>query len=475
MKKTVLSILVLVLMLSCTACQDKNITASPASPTGSSETTPTPSDTPDTTLTPTNLPDVTSTPTDTPKATPTGTPVATNAPSATPTGAPDPETRDLIGYIDGNSYVNNFLKLRFTLPVDWAFLSGAQLAALSSLTEDIYGDAFAAVGADFSKNIIVMEATSPGGKNSVNINLLKLKPSELALYSKLNAEELAKQVAKETKEGFPLLGIDAGEMTVTNFNFIGESSYYIAYYATSAAFSNGKFISFVLIKDEYFATITLFSATDANISTLFESFTSTSEKVPERKTFDAKEPVVVGNVIGRIENDTYLNEVFNLFFTCPEGWQFIDGTTLASVYNLSGDLYSDITVSDLFNASSSPFIMYAVNPNPYAELKISLELPPNRYVLTADPGELIEAIANTLVDEYSQLGINCTVPVISEKQIMGETMCILNYTLSTAEESSMITQFFIQKDPYLITVSLISAPGSSLDILDCFWSTNIGN
>ncbi len=452
MKKTILSIFILVFMLSFAACKDQNPTAAPATPT---EKAASPSDAP------------------------TGQPEETQAPTSTPTEEPTPtpdeSPKNVIGYVDGNSYVNNYLKIRFTLPNDWKFLSGEQLAQVLSMTGDMYGEDFANAGLDLSQQTIVMQALSKNGRNSIVMNVQELSLASSLVYSAMSSKGLAEKVLAESKELFPQIGIESSDEKINSFSFLGKNDYYLSYTASTVVIKDAKYISYLILNGKMLYTITMYSATNADITKLFDAFSKSADSEPARIDFDTNEPDLNANIIGSIQEDTYINELLDIFFTCPDTWTLIDGQSFAAYYGLSGDLYTDVKPEDLWALSQSPFIMDAYNEDMSCELKIAIERPIDASSFSSSPKELTKSIAALLPEQYSVLGFSCSEPEIFEMKIMGDTRYIVYYTLSNASVYYEIYQFFIPKDPYLVTVTYQTSSSIEPNIFNYFWNSISGS
>lgn len=447
-----------------------------ATPTATIAPTSTSEPTPTATVAPTSTPEATSTSAPAPTTKATSTPVPTKAPTSTPakgpTGTPTPlpdlSPDNFIGYLDGDSYVNNYLGIRFTLPTGWSFVSGEQLAALISIYESLYGIKFADSGIDFSKETIIMQAISGHGQNSINMTVEDIGPERAAEIAALGNFEMAQYLEADFKKDMAKLGCSVSHLRNCASQFLIKNSFCVGYTLEKEGTLDTYCYLYLILKDNYIFSITMgSSSTGYADNQLLESFSLTTDKVPERKSYDFYEERPALTFWGSW-GQTYINTFFDISFETPQGWSIIPHDTSFESQGLRNYLNRNATIDELFGNSQTWFLFEAINDSQTCDLKLGIERTGAAISFVSNPKNTIKEVASTLQEQYKTLGYSCSTPVIKERTIMREKRYILSYAIYNNQAYFDIVQCFIAKAPYLLTITFRTTDSTAETVLDYF-------
>ncbi len=165
---------------------------------------------------PTAAPTVVPTAKPTAEPTPEPTPEPTEEPTPEPT--PDP-VKELMGRWEGESYINEFLGMKYALPQGWQRLDDEQLLEMSGLTADMIKDEeisqALAEAAEEGKVFYALFAASPDSRQNFNLGFEKLNAVQTLAVTEEAYITVAEPQLKTALESMGLTDYVSEQVTVT--------------------------------------------------------------------------------------------------------------------------------------------------------------------------------------------------------------------------------------------------------------------
>lgn len=221
--------------------------------------------------------------------------------------APAMAGTDLIGYVEGNTYVNAAYGFKMELSGGWQFLSDAQLGAM-------LGDNSVSRREDLlrvleNKGVVcVMAAAGPSGSTSVNFVMEDLKNN--AYLDEWGYYEIAQNTFGSTLSANGFYDI---EMMASTVQVAGKE--HVCVEVTAKAVGKVVHAGMVLMKlDQYMGVMTIYAATDAEFAEILAAIQPLSGGGGYGQT--QSDPwTVIGTIFG-----TYWDVDFPMMETTPGVW-----------------------------------------------------------------------------------------------------------------------------------------------------------
>lgn len=129
--------------------------------------------------------------------------------------------------------------------------------------------------------------------------------------------------------------------------------------------------------------------------------------------------------LGRIEDDTYINEYYGVGMTLPEDWSFFTDEELAEMMNISSKLIKDEELSELMtqsmDESGAVTNMAAKDKLGTHNVNMRLNRMPNAMMLAMEEKDILEILSETVTDKLERAGYTDLEIEIGEITFAGET------------------------------------------------------
>lgn len=157
-----------------------------------------------------------------------------------------------LGTVANNTYTNEFLGIRFTLPAEWVFYTEEQILEVNNIVGDAV-DEEVAKRLENASIIYDMFATHPADGSNMNINLEKINPIQMAT---LDIKQTLEAQIDTIKEGYNNLGyadttVEYQKIQVDGKDFdalkLASKIQGVDYYATVFTFKKGNYLASVTV------------------------------------------------------------------------------------------------------------------------------------------------------------------------------------------------------------------------------------
>ena len=259
MKPVLTAVLALCLLLSMTACADVALPNSDVAPETKAQETKAPeteAPVPETEAPTEALAPETEAPTEAPAP-------ETDTPTEAPTE--EPAVGLTHGTVEGNSYINETLNIRLTLPEGWIFYTEEQIAAQNNITVDMFQGTDVAEALQTIGQFIDMVASTSDGSNT---NLV-IQPAQelLSLYTDKQLFELMQETISTQ---FESAGVELKEYEILDFPALGKDQAALRMVFTMAGIEMTQYQIWLRENPDYLAILSVTSATQLDAESFFD-------------------------------------------------------------------------------------------------------------------------------------------------------------------------------------------------------------
>ncbi len=187
----------------------------------------------------------------------------TEAPTEAPTE--EPAVGLTHGTVEGNSYTNETLNIRFTLPKGWVFYTEEQIAAQNNITVDMFQGTDVAEALQTNGQLIDMVASTSDGSNT---NLV-IQPAQelLSFYTDKQLFELMRETITTQ---FESAGMELKEYEILDVPALGKDQAALRMVVTMSGIEMTQYQIWLRENPDYLGVLTVTSMTELDAESLFD-------------------------------------------------------------------------------------------------------------------------------------------------------------------------------------------------------------
>lgn len=198
---------------------------------------------------------------------------ATEAPSteAPETEAPTEgeETVSIHGTVEGNTYTNKTLNVKFTVPDGWSFYTDEQIAEQNNQSAELFEGTDLAEAIKTAGQLVDMMAAKGDGSNA---NLV-IQPAQ-AIMSTYTDKQIFELLEENYKAQFGSSGMEIKEYETVEMPALGEDRAALRMVIEMAGFQMTEYQIWLRDSEEYYGILTLTLLDEADAEPLVEGISS---------------------------------------------------------------------------------------------------------------------------------------------------------------------------------------------------------